>query len=288
MRFISFTIAFVLFTITAAAQEIRSQWQTNPVVINGYADEWPETFRYYDGNTMLQFAIANDTGNVYICLKANDANTQRNLIHAGLNIWLDPKGKKKELTGVVFPMRKEMAMPMQGQISQRRGMNEMKQQVLLSQNTLVVYGLAGTGKEIVPIKGNTYGVETAISWDSLDIMVIEYKIPVAALLTHSFSAADTGKLLSFGLVIAAEKMTPGERRQPDDMDQDPNSGGMANGGLMRNSAVGGDINRSNDPMNANPNTMQQSGGSMGFNGPPPNMYIEQDQRAWFKLRLAAK
>lgn len=291
MRFISFTFTLLLFTITATAQEIRSQWQSSAVVINGYADEWPETFRYYDGNTMLQFAIANDTSNVYICLKANDAGTQRNLIHAGLNIWLDPKGKKKELTGVVYPMRKEMALPIQAQSSARRGMNEMKQQVLLSQNTLVVYGLSGVGKEIVPIKGNTYGVETAISWDSLDIMVIEYKIPVPALLAHSFSAADTSKLLSFGLVIAAEKMTPGERRQGDDMDQDPNSGGMANGGLMRNSAVGGDINRSNDPMNANPNnpnSMQQSGGSMGFNGPPPNMYVEQDQRAWFKLRLAAK
>lgn len=288
MRYSFFTFIISLFAVAVSAQEIRSVWQTSAVTINGYADEWPETFRYYDGNTMLQFAIANDTANVYVCLKANDVHTQRNLLHAGLNVWLDPKGKKKEITGVVFPMRKEMVMPVQ-QGSTRRGMNEMKQQVLLAQNTVVVYGLNGIGKDVVPIKGNEYGVEVALSWDSLDIMVLEYKIPISAMLGHSLTAADTTKPMSFGLVIAAEKAAPGERRQGDDMDQDPSAGGMANGGLMRNSAVGGDIGRANnDPMNPNLNNMQQSGGSMGFNGPPPNMYVEQDQRVWLKMRLASQ
>lgn len=290
MRFSFFTLALSLFTTVATAQEIHSVWQPKPVAIDGDASEWPETFRYYDGNTMLQFAIANDSANFYICLKANDMQTQRAMLRSGLAIWIDPKGKKKETSGLVFPMRKEMNLPMQeqGPGSPRRNRTNMKQQVLLTQNTMMIYGMAGIGREEVTLK-NTYGIEAALSWDTFDIMVLEYKIPAKAVFQHSIAPADTLKLISLGLVIPAEQLQPGERRNPngDDADQDPNAGGMGNGGLMRNSAVGGDINR--DPTNMNNNGLSQSGGSMGMNGPPPNnMYVAQDQKVWLKLRLAAQ
>lgn len=291
MRFFISTLVIILFTLGTQAQDIRSWWIQQPVKVDGYTNEWPETFRYYDGNTMLQFSVANDSNNLYLCLKANEPMAQRNLLRSGLAIWVDPKGKKKEQAGVVFPMKKEHGAPatherpeFQDPGAPRRAMNQMKQHVLLTQNTMLLYGLSPAGKEEVPLK-NDYGIEAAISWDTLDIMVLEYKIPAQALFGHSLTAADTAKAFSLGLVIVANQE---DRKTMHNQDGDPNmdAGGMGNGGMMRNSAIGGDIGRTNnDPLNPN---MQQSGGSMGYNGPPPNMYVTQDQKVWLKVKLASK
>lgn len=292
MRIFSFTLALVLAALGTQAQDIRSWWATQPITVDGFANDWPETFRYYDGNTMLQFSIANDSNYFYLCLKANEPMTQRNLLRSGLAIWVDPKGKKKEHAGLVFPMKKEHGAPSpherpeyQDPGAPRRAMNQMKQHVLLTQNSMLLFGLTPTGKEEAPIKGNEYGIEAGISWDTLDIMTLEYKIPAPLLFGHGLTAADTTKAFSLGLVIAAD---PEEQKMQRNGDADPNmnAGGMGSGGMMRNGAVGGDVGRANDPMGSL--GQGQSGGSMGNNGPPPSMYVAQDQKVWLKVRLVGK
>lgn len=293
MRFITLVTAFVLSYYSTQAQDIRSWWAAKPITVDGYANDWPETFRYYDGNTMLQFSIANDSNYFYLCLKANEQYTQRNLLRSGLAIWVDPKGKKKEQAGVVFPMKKEHGAPdaherpeYQDPGAPRRAMNQMKQHVLLTQNSMLLFGLTPSGKDEVPLKNNEYGIQAGLSWDTLDIMTLEYRIPAKLLFGHSLTAADTSKGFSLGLVIAADQ---DERKMQRNGDADPNmdAGGMGNGGMMRNGAVGGDVGRSNDPMGSlgQQGGMGQSGGSMGNNGPPPNMYVAQDQKVWLKVRL---
>ncbi|MDB5282305.1 MAG: hypothetical protein JWO06_1380, partial [Bacteroidota bacterium] len=51
----------VFFTLTgffAEAQEIHCLRLNTPVVLDGDPSEWPQPFRYYDGATKLQFAMA--------------------------------------------------------------------------------------------------------------------------------------------------------------------------------------------------------------------------------------
>src|ERR1700741_3223775 len=91
------------------AQIIHCLWETSPINIDGKPDDWPQPFNYYDGNTKLQFTFANDTGNIYVCLKITDDPTQLRLFNGGLGIWIDPKGKKKETMGVSFPLKLEGA-----------------------------------------------------------------------------------------------------------------------------------------------------------------------------------
>ena len=107
----SFLIAFSLFINQLQAQIIHCIWEKTPVSIDGQpaANEWPEIFNYYDGNTKLQFAFASDTGNLYVALKITDDPTQMRLFNGGLGIWIDPKGKKKETMGVSFPLRGDRA-----------------------------------------------------------------------------------------------------------------------------------------------------------------------------------
>src|ERR1700677_695213 len=107
MTRILFIIVLIISSLGIKAQEVRSLWYSTPVKIDGDPSEWPQPFRCYDGETKLQFAAANATANIYVCLKITDEAAQLRLFDGGLELWLDRKGKKKETTGIMFPLKHE-------------------------------------------------------------------------------------------------------------------------------------------------------------------------------------
>ncbi len=292
---------FILLVISVffnqlTAQTIHCLWEQKPVNIDGKPDEWPEIFNYYDGNTKLQFAFASDTGNLYVALKITDDPTQIRLFNGGLGIWIDPKGKKKETMGVSFPLKgdaapgtgegkhkkQSAAIEEQDPRAQKSDALRLKQHSFLTQTTLRVKGFAGVPEQVLPLK-NDYGIDVAFNWDSLNILTIEYRFPLALVLGHPFNAADTLKPISVAFIepaLETPKLVQGEE---DNSITGP-SGGQNNG---MNRGMGGGMNGGG--MNNGMGGMGGRSGMGGSGGGHSSMQqmdpAKQEQKLWSKVVL---
>lgn len=287
------------FIFKAQAQDIHSQWTNTPVNIDGIPSEWPEPFRYYDGDTKLQFAVANDTANLYLCLKVTDEPTQMRIFRGGLNIWIDPKGKKKETTGVTFPMsasmsssdmprsmqQSEAGAPIPGQTYQKHDFNTVKAKIIAHQQTVKLTGFFGVPDQIAPLQ-NHYGINVAFGWDSLNILTIEYRIPIALVQFHHLMPGDT--LHKFGLGFIEPPVEGGEGHHGGGEEGGGGNGGgggyggrgggmggmggggMGGGGMGRGGGMGGGMGGGGH------------GGGMG-GGSNPN---SQEEKLWAKMYLS--
>ncbi|HWB62799.1 MAG TPA: hypothetical protein VG603_04750 [Chitinophagales bacterium] len=294
---------------SAAAQQISSFSPVKPVAVDGRPDEWPQPFRYYDGATKLQFAFANDTANLYICVKVTDEATQMRLLRAGMGLWIDTKGKKKETTGISFPIKQEHSgngewrkrneeggegntqptEPMQ----QRDMLNRMKEHALLQQTTLRIKGFTGVADQDLPLK-NDYGINTSFNWDTLNTLCIEYKVPLALILGHALTAADAAKPVSIGFVENALEMP--NRNMPDAGEMGgPGGGGGMEGGMggggmgsgYGNGGMGGG-GYGNNGMGGGygGGGMGGPGGGGGMGGMHPDFSsLQTDQHVWNKVLL---
>lgn len=210
-----FRLLFFLFLGLLAApllhsQDIQSLWMKEPVTVNGNPDEWPQTFRYYDGKTQLEFAIGNDTANIYVCLKISDQKAQMKIFRSGIQVWIDPKGKKNEAVGITFPI-KRVRNPDEKPASRQDGGNspfqkteieKLKLRILSEQKDLKVKGFLNIPSQTLTAD-NPYGISAALAWDSLNVLCVEYKMPIALTLQHRFTEKDTIKSIALGLVESA-------------------------------------------------------------------------------------
>src|ERR1051325_10066706 len=108
MKFKSFAgiipiLLFIASLTSCAPKEIyESAWRPTPIKADGIAAEWEIPLRYYDNETRLNYAIANDKENLYICIRVTDKLNQMKIIRAGLQLWMDTTGKKQQQVGVLF------------------------------------------------------------------------------------------------------------------------------------------------------------------------------------------
>lgn len=285
-------ITSLLSSFSLQAQTIHSLWMKPSAVVDGDPSEWPQPFRYYDGATKLQFAIGNDTGNIYVCIKITDDITQMRLFRGSLNVWIDPKGKKKETVCISFPTKQE-TNPEEGPGKHHEHNNmsddpsvsrsnvlRLKQHAFLQQISLRIKGFTGVPDQVLALKNN-YGINVGFNWDSLNILSIEYKFPISLVMGHSLSASDTLKPISIGFVEPAEniKTTSAEGESAIDMSQSQpgNQAGRynnMNGGM---GGMGGGMNGRNG---------MGGGGNRGGNmSSVNNNPAAQEQKVWSKVVL---
>ena len=82
--------------LAAAPAPLRSAWRTAAVTIDGAPDEWP-TLETVDKN--LFAAALNDGEFLYLTVSTTDPG-MRALLATGLNVGLDPTGKKEQTFGI--------------------------------------------------------------------------------------------------------------------------------------------------------------------------------------------
>jgi hypothetical protein len=293
-RLALFLFTAVLFaTNQLSAQTIHCLWETTPINVDGKPDEWPQPFNYYDGNTKLQFAFANDTGSMYVCLKITDDPTQLRLFNGGLGIWVDPKGKRKETMGISFPLKGDRVQGGEGGKHKRQsetmeGMDpgtqksdalRLKQNAFLTQLTLRVKGFNGVPEQVLPLK-NDFGINVGFGWDSLNILTIEYKFPIALVLGHNLSPADTLKPISVAFIEPALETIKMDKEE-DNSITGPSS---SQNGMNRN-GMGGMNNGMNGGMGGR-GGMGGSGGGMNRNSMPSQNPATQEQKLWSKVVLS--
>jgi len=285
--FVIFILGIALCAATPAhAQDAMSVWDTTSVTVDGKIKEWPSFFRFYISGAKLQFDFYNDSTNLYVCIKAVDMEAQARLMHAGLDIWFDPTGKKKHKIGMTFPVKLEGApgdMPHRSRPnsdpsqspSEESRVSRLKQSVLFAQNVIKVTGMAAITTPEIPLQ-NKYGIEVAFDWDSLNILAVEYKIPLSLIYQHPISAADLEHPMGLGIIVGAVESPP-----PASHAEGGQSGGRGGGGGMGGGGggMGGGGGR---------------GGGRGGNSAQNNLANDRfsadnaEQKVWLKVHWETK
>jgi hypothetical protein len=194
--------------------------------------------------------LANDSTHLFVCLKVDEERTQFRVLHNGIELWFDLRGKKAKKVGLNFPMKMEKSpedMEMQkrreqsipGQEPVRNGERmKMKQRLRMRQSNLSAIGMVGIPAQLLPVK-NEFNITAAMDWDSSGVLCLEYAIPFSALMPQAISFADTLKAFSLAIVEPAPESPPKSEqntnsppmnsgmRSPSGMGQ----GGMGQGGM---------------------------------------------------------
>jgi hypothetical protein len=189
--------AILLF---ASAHTLHAQ---SPVM-DGKLSDWMDQTFTLDPATNLNYSVRNDGEALYLAVQALEERTQRRVMRLGFKIALDPGGKKKERTAIVY--KPEMPVPGQ-QRAERPSREQIFKTFLESPLQLQLSGFSGIKD------GNYYTIELpdivmAADVDSTLALNMEVKIPFSTLPKYK-----SGKPIGIGLMLLAferpEGMPPG-------------------------------------------------------------------------------
>jgi hypothetical protein len=241
--------SFALLFISGCSSPLvyDSIWQDKPVTIDGKANEWKIPLDYYDDKTKLNFSIANDGTNLYFCVRATEDETQKGIVHNGLQIWIDTTGGKKKDMGIQFPVIQKSDMASMGSSSGQAKTDQMEGSSASSYGMHKQYSRASKQMKITGFKGgidglsylpNMYGINAYLNWDTNNIMIYEACIPLKTFYKTSLSPKDTAKVLGVSIVITvATKNGGGDEAAGGHHGGHGGGGGM--GGGMGGGGMGG-------------------------------------------------
>ncbi|MEO8404000.1 MAG: hypothetical protein ABI480_05380 [Chitinophagaceae bacterium] len=164
-------------------------------VLDGTVKEWPSHKFMMDDGTHIEYAIDNDSKNLYIAMNVSDNRMQIKMMRLGMSTYIDLKGKKKEGRGIEFPEKNEapentffvkpgsrsgQSDDGQQQQQQKPDLKKMRMMMALNMNRLKLFGFEKDEPEDqqLLLPGS---VNIAFTWDSTDVMHIEYVVPLALL-----------------------------------------------------------------------------------------------------------
>lgn len=179
-------------------------------ITDGKVSEWPEQKFETDPGTGIKWASDNDEQNLYLALIITDSRMQMKMIRNGMELYIDPKGKKKEGKGISFPIKREQgtensAMNFGTQKNEndteqetpdqkKARLKTLRAEMALNLTSMKVFGFsADEAEEQGLLKPGSANI--AFAWDSSDAMCIEYEIPLSLLGT---SSSVTQKEISIG------------------------------------------------------------------------------------------
>jgi uncharacterized membrane protein YgcG len=278
-----FFICFLsVLTYGMQAQNSHCSWPDKTMVIDGRANEWPDFFRFYMSGARLQYDLYNDNSNLYICVKATDVEAQTRIMKSGFSFWIDTTGKKKQKTGISFPLKMEHQQddmqqrrikasddPSAGPSEKSRA-NRLKEKVIFAQSMIKATGMAGVTDPMIGLQ-NKYGIEVAFDWDSLSTLCIEYKIPLALIYHREVTASGIQHPIGLSVAVGAAESGGGEHHDSGSGGGNRGSGGMGGGGAR--SSMGG----------GNAGGGHRSGSGQSMQSINPN---DSEQKGWIRLDLA--
>lgn len=156
--------------------------------LDGIINEWPSDKFSTDKETNIQYALDNDSQNLYLVMSINSQVEQMQLMLMGMKLFIDMKGKRKENKGVEFPLKKNdgssfsrgVTLQSDGQKNEQEEKLELKRIRRVLATTLINMKLFGFTKG-EPFKQNldiAESVKIAYDWDSTEVMHIEYLVPL--------------------------------------------------------------------------------------------------------------
>lgn len=77
---------------------------TTPEQVTNNAPVQPYVKQQYDEDAYTWYAAYADSKNIYVSLAVKDSTQKAKLLQNGMELWVDSKGKKNKVTGIMFPL----------------------------------------------------------------------------------------------------------------------------------------------------------------------------------------
>ena len=206
---ISLFALLVLTTLSisyAQKMVLNSLWRDSVITVDGNLDDWDQPFRYFDSKSKLQYSIANDDKYIYVSVKTNDDKAQMKVMRAGMDVWFDVTGKKKDIATVHFPLKTDPKLDMindpmapDQQIVERPDIKKMKMDWNEANKEVHTQGFRNVPLKFTENDSVKYPIEVAVSWDRYDAMTYELRVPFSAFYKDSLVASDTLRPITIGI-----------------------------------------------------------------------------------------
>jgi hypothetical protein len=204
---------------------------------DGNINEWkPEKFET-DKETLIAYSVDHDAANLYLAVKVTDPAMQMKMMMQGMSLYLDKNGKKKEKTGIHFPVKRERES---GGGGQRGGgappdPKEMREKMASTMILLKTFGFENQDEEKTQLIADPNGINIAFNWDDANNFYIEYQVPFSLL---AAPADLKDKTLGIGWKVHGMESTSGSTGAPTQMVVVP-VGGRSSGSGAPSSRGGG-------------------------------------------------
>lgn len=177
-------------------------------VADSKANEWENPLNYYDSKSKLQYSIANDDDNLYICLKASDEETQIKVLVGGMTIYFYPNDRKNGMSSINFPLPISKEMPSFTNPKVKPSILSIKNMYAKSLKEFEVKGFnLSSQSQLYQLNGNI-GFNLSLDWDPNDILVYEISIPLKKLLENTQNVNDSLSFIGLTMKLKGLEMPP--------------------------------------------------------------------------------
>jgi hypothetical protein len=181
MKYLFFLTLLITVWLKSTAQDVSTAKYMH-ITVDGDDSEWG-SLNLYDDETQLNFAIANDSNNIYLCFATASQAAEMKLMRAGMKITLTTKGKPKHEASIQYPLM-QTKQPDVKSPTDNKSMNDsserpvfnketFRQSYIAHHATMQVDGFTNINGE-VPVKNAA--VQAAINWDTASNLIYEVAI----------------------------------------------------------------------------------------------------------------
>jgi hypothetical protein len=198
----------VLITAFGYAQKfvLSSVWRDSAIVIDGSPVDWDQPFPYFDSKSKLQYSVVNDDKYIFISVKTNDPKAQMKIMRAGMDVWLDVTGKKKEIATIHCPLKTNSKLDITNdpneidqQVIEKPDVRKMALDWAESNKEVHTQGFKNVPADFSAADSAKHSIEVAINWERDNTMTYELKVPFSAFFKEAIVASDTLKPITIGI-----------------------------------------------------------------------------------------
>ncbi|MCX6306662.1 MAG: hypothetical protein NT040_16980 [Bacteroidetes bacterium] len=277
---------------------------TTTLRVDGNPSEWPSKLFFNNNETKVLYAVANDSNHLFFCLEMLDLPVQMSILHEGIDIWIDPAGKKRKTCSIHISARPlsqgNRSTPPGGEYpsaippretndrgANSRGHQRMNPKQKTTQFTceMKTGGFRESFNGIAAMSENNNGFQAVIAYDAEGALVIEGSIPLQAFIVNPIQA----KCLSLGFEIEQNSSGPEGGGQQGGMHGEGPQGGMQ-GGDRPGSGMPGSGQGGGNEMGGGSSMGGGNAGEGGGRGGPHEKNDSQNQsiliKIWHKFSIA--
>lgn len=230
--------------------------QTAPQ-IDGVLQEWATPLSQAKDYSVFQYNLGHDQENLYVGVRVADKGMQQRIMALGMTVYADTTAKRKEKIGVVYPLpftdeqikKAAFEASKEGQLN-RTVFNEAC--AAMAQEFELIGFVEEDPKERIRVSNlASKDLKTAMGFDQLGAMLIEFKIPFKQLYDRPLKY---NEILSLGVKINSPEPNADEDMGLfDDLNNPITGNGMQNNGLFQTNPQTGLPQTQQPTMRKNPN-----------------------------------
>jgi len=178
-------------------------WQESAITIDGIDNDWDLNKIRVDSTNQLMYKISNDAFYLYVCIKSNNDCIKMRILEAGMYLYVNTNGKKKETAGIVFPIANRTSFkPIYRKIYKIDTSNMYK--YLNNLKEFSIFGLGGAeNPTLFSYEGeNDLNVNVKVGLNKKFELIYEAAIPLTLLNTTDITGiTKPSKSVAIGIVV---------------------------------------------------------------------------------------